>query len=633
MGKPFSQELEILQNTYEWAINVPLDKEKKLFDQLNGKSTYIVGSGGSQSACVLFGLLQQNKGTIANAITPLELQYCKNAISSNSSVVFISASGKNTDILFAYDVALAQEPDGILNICLKKDSALAKRSAKHSISHTIELNNPAGKDGFLATNSLLAYFTIISRLFNSNLKIEKIAPSKSYFNDITKFTSTLHQDFTLIVLYAGWSKPVAIDIESKFSEAGLGNVLLTDYRNFGHGRHNWLDKKKEQTAIVALITPTEVELAKKTIDLLPKSIKVLELATTQHEENASIDLLVKSFYFVNEVGKLKQIDPGRPGVPSYGSKLYNLKYSRLLKGTYSPNDKSILAIKRKTGLNLNPKSDYFKKWHNEYKSFIKKLGSTKFSGVLLDYDGTLCANHERFDGPGKEIENYLNLFLKHKIQLGIITGRGQSVRKDLQKIIDKSHWSSVLVGYYNGSQIGTLNDNSLPVTSANPSPELKSICDYINGEAAIGPFIKEPTLRPGQLTIEIADKEKSKAIKETIIDTLKNKYPFKIQVLESSHSVDIISIETSKLAMIQACHSYLKDPERKLKLLCIGDRGKFPGNDYQLLGTDFSLSVDKTSYDPKTCWNLSSLGNNCIEATLQYFHSFKLSKNHFRIKI
>lgn len=130
------------------------------------------------------------------------------------------------------------------------------------------------------------------------------------------------------MLYSGWSVPIAYDIESKFSEAGLGNVLLTDYRNFGHGRHNWFDKKSKTSAIIGLITPEIKSLAEKTFSLLPKEIPILKIETKNNQASSSVELLLQSFLLVNKVGEKMGIDPGRPGVPGYGSKLYHLTYPK-----------------------------------------------------------------------------------------------------------------------------------------------------------------------------------------------------------------------------------------------------------------------------------------------------------------
>ncbi len=631
MGKPFSQELTKLNDTFKWALNVPIKHDT--LDEILKSPIFVIGSGGSTSACVFFSLLQFNKGHLATTFTPLDFQYAKNAVNQDSVVILISASGRNSDILFAFDTALKQEPKKIISLCLRTDTPLNEKSLKYSISKTIEFENPAGKDGFLATNSLVAYFVLIQRIFNKPLKIDKLIPSKKFINAIKIFSNLLDEDFTITVLYGGWGKPVAIDLESKFSEAGLGNILFCDYRNFGHGRHNWFDKKKKQSAIVALITPEEAQLAERTLNLLPSTIPILKIESQFESCDASLDLLYQSFYFVQEVGVIKKIDPGKPGVPSYGSKLYHLKYAKYYQQKPAIDEKIFYAVRRKIGnINESDKNTILPFWIESYKEFVKKIIQTKFSGVLLDYDGTLCATNERFSPLRESIIKNMIALLENNVLVGIVTGRGKSVRENFQKQIPEKFWSSFVIGYYNGSQVGTLENDELPIKLSSDSL-FQEIYETISNHHLASSF-SEIELREGQLTLQIKDKNNSEILKNLMIDQLKNKYTFQIQILESSHSIDIISAKTSKSSVIEYCRNLLNDTEKVAKFLCIGDRGKYPGNDYQLLSTEYSLSVDEVSNDPTTCWNLSSLGNNCVETTLEYFKAIETKGNgSFKLKI
>ena len=57
-----------------------------------------------------------------------------------------------------------------------------------------------------------------------------------------------HSSFTVRTRGSGQS-----DLESKFTEAALGHLQIADYRNFAHGRHHWLAKRSETSAILAFI--------------------------------------------------------------------------------------------------------------------------------------------------------------------------------------------------------------------------------------------------------------------------------------------------------------------------------------------------------------------------------------------
>ncbi len=630
MGKPFHKELEKLNDTYRWALNTTIPNLDDMLQDLLEHPTYVIGSGGSSSACELFALHQQNLGSIARNITPLELQYIKNAIDSKTVTVLISAGGRNSDILAAFDTLISNEPRKILSLCLTIDSPLARKSKAFSVTRILEVENIAGKDGFLATNSLIAYFVIISRIFHIKPEIRNLIPNQDFLAKVGNFVSQLYPDFTLLVLYAGWGKPVAIDLESKFSEAGLGNVLVADYRNFGHGRHNWIDKKKSQTAIISITTPDEKNLADKTLALIPNDIPVFHLSTEYNLSDGSIDLLAKSFYLVEAIGQRKKIDPGRPGVPSYGSKLYHLKSGKINSST-TTSYKAELALQRKFGkINHSLTDGINTLLFQSYEEFVTKIRKAKFHGLLLDYDGTLCSSEERFTAPRKEVTDKLIQFIERGIYLGVITGRGKSVRESLQSVLPEEFWNHVTIGYYNGSQIGLLTDSQLPLKE-NEDELFQEISSALSNNPIIQKFCKLD-LRSGQLTVSIIDKGNTNIIKRILMDYTKNKFRFKVQVLESSHSIDIISAKTSKNNAIEHFRNMFADQKEIGNFLCIGDMGKYPGNDYQLLSNEFSLSVNEVSADPYTCWNLASKGVNCVEATLEYFNAIEFKDNFFKIK-
>lgn len=632
MGKPFKKELSLIHDTYSWANEVDFNLSPDTLERLFSLPTFVVGSGGSFSACHMFALLYQSRGGFSKPVTPLELHYTSQSI-RNANVVFLSASGKNSDILFAYNTALNQGAANVLSFCMKKNTKLSSVSDNHSISTSIEFDPPAGKDGFLATNSLIAYFTILSRVFGYTDKIDSFDKYQSIKKEIKEFSNKLDSDFTIIVLYAGWTQPVAVDIESKFTEAGLGNVLISDYRNFGHGRHNWFDKKKRQSAIIALVTPSEKYLAEKTLSLLPQTIPKLLLSSKYSSSLASIDILIQSFFVTELVGDKIGIDPGRPGVPAYGSKLYNLRYQSFLND--KKDYKTINMILAKSGRSIFEEMDKneSKFWIKHLMHFRKKINSTKFGCLIMDYDGTLCTMEERTKMPSTEIIKALNSFVCKGFIIGIVTGRGKSIRETLQKCFDKQFWENIVIGYYNGGIISSLSDMSQPDVTAKVNKSLKYIFDLLNKQhfSEGKPVI---SLRPLQLTIEKSNIGNWKWAKSFIKEKIESEQFPDIQLLESGHSIDIISRpEVSKINILQYCIDKSKQCKISDQVICIGDKGRFPGNDYELLATEFSLSVDEVSSDPETCWNLSELGQRGKSSTLHYLNSVKFAKSYFTFSL
>ncbi len=633
MGKPFENEIKLLNNSFEWASKIDIKQiQEFLFENID-RPLIIVGSGGSLSICSLISVMHKSIGYNATVLSPFGL-FCSREIINNSKIILISSSGKNSDIQFAYKEAKKNNPFNVLAVCMKSKSIL---SSIISPSHLIWENDiPTGKDGFLATNTLLAYFIIFSRVYKDFFNIDIPKYSKTILN-----SSFLKQDFTktntFSIIYGKWSEPVAVDLESKITEAALGNVQFSDYRNFGHGRHHWFAKRKNDTSIIALITPYDKDLAKKTLAILPKDVKKIKIETDLYGYSGSINLLIKSFYFINELGKKRSIDPGRPGVPEFGKKLYNLQYIKTLKekNKRAFSDNEYNAISKKL-ININAylhDEQIINKWKASYNQFKRKINNIKYQAVIFDYDGTLCSSENRFSGPSRQIFDLINKLLINKVLIGIATGRGKSVKTDLRKNIPSDYWQRIIVGYYNGTNISTLDDDDSPNTKVSPSKELELLFNNFNSVNNLSNNLSFK-LRPNQLTVEPINRDTWYINKQELKEIFYlHNYNSNFQLLESCHSIDIIPVTYSKNLVYDKCKSLIEVDNDKLNILCIGDRGDLSGNDFKLLSNEYSLSVDLVSSFPNSCWNFLPPGIKGEIGVLNYFSKVIIEKNQFTIKI
>ena len=632
MGKPFKTELGQIESTYKWANDLNIDSLKQEINQINNP-IYFVGSGGSLSACYLGVSLVNELGVFAKAVTPLELYNEKNNI-RHSTVIIISASGKNSDIIFGFNTAVKFHAKKIISICLQLNSKIAELSNKLTISEIFEYNLPVGKDGFLATNSLLTFFVILNRIF-AKKKLNYLFNKDSYIQDLESFVNALSPDSSITVLYNDFSKCVANDIESKSIEAALYPILLSDFRNFGHGRHHWFAKKNKTAAMLVLSGLNDRFLAVKTLEAMPENIPKLHLQTSLEGGEGALDLLIKSYFLIDKFGESLNIDPGRPGVPAFGRKLYNLKYSRQL---FENDNNSSLTIRASTAISrkvdkpigsLDKKNIAF--WFKAYTEFVSKLSHANFGAIVFDYDGTLCSSERKYLGPDSRIAAKLNLILDEGFYIGVVTGRGQSVRTDLQNIIPRHLWSKVFIGYYNGSELGGLGDNLLPNKGLTQDENLKAAQEILKSNK-IGLKIKTE-LRPNQLTISIDECQNMHYVQKAIIELIQLSNISNLRILKSSHSIDIIPSGVSKKNIFNYMKETLEIKQLSKDLLCIGDKGKWPGNDFMLLDSSYSLSVDEVNYQVDTCWNLAPNGMALEDATLYYLGLLKFGKTGMKLSI
>ena len=358
---------------------------------------------------------------------------------------------------------------------------------------------------------------------------------------------------------------------------------------------------------------------KKTLNLIPKGIPIAEINTEYSGSIGALSLLIQVMYAIKIFGDFREIDPGRPGVATFGRKIYHLGIPKTRSNSKIEN----VAITRKFGIikdkeELEIKSKAFKK-------FLNKLESTTFDAVIFDYDGTLCDLPNRFKSPSSQIIEGLIEFLQNKIPIGIATGRGKSVRNELQQVIPEKFWSNLFVGYYNCADIAALNENNKPEVNNHTDPSLTKCIKVLKEHQIISEKTKVEE-RPNQISLSI---ENMSAL--DLISDIRSANPDilnSIKIVESSHSLDIITKDISKLNLLKE----MKKRSEIENILCIGDRGLWPGNDYELLSTDYSLSVDEVNKDLDTCWNIAPLGKKGEQAVHYYFDLLTLRDKKIQIK-
>src|SRR5204863_9109785 len=110
-----------------------------------------------------------------------------------------------------------------------------------------------------------------------------------------------------------------------------------------------------------------------------------------------------------------------------------------------------VAIERKSRASIGSleSSGQLSYWVTAHRAFVSSLSGVHFAAVVLDYDGTLCESHERFQGPGPEVIKVLERLLKAGGVVGVATGRGRSVQEQLRDRLEPSLWSRIPVAYHN----------------------------------------------------------------------------------------------------------------------------------------------------------------------------------------
>ena len=631
MGKPYSLELDNYPNTLEWANRQDVSALGHLLHSWAGEHATIVGSGGSYSAAYAVAKLREIAHRSATAHeTPL--QYAATVCRLNTRTILLSAEGKNADVLSAAKFAQQQDAHCAALTLTKSNPLIDLWQALGSFS-IFSFEMTWGKDGYLATNSLIATALLFYKalfgeeatklLLENELSTHNLELSRRNWNHLhlPKFPKKK----PILLLYDALTQSFAIDFESKSAEADLGPVQIADFRQFAHGRHLQLRDPESAPLLVVVHSRWSTQLAQETLKHIPDAINrcVVEVPG-ETEQNVIMLSLVTAAYAIEAVAKSEISDPGKPDVPEFGRCLHRISPYELLNSRPTTNDIHLLAAARKRHF-IRPEALGREQATSASKSFLALLYDAPIKAIITDFDGTLCNTEDRYIGMCPNIAKELNRLLDEGLQLVLASGRGDSLHKCLKEAFGAQHHSSILVGYYGGSIIESLD-------CAPPSPASNTTFESLSHWLQANAFeFACATAKGGQLSIRThniaASRQLTAAIRTWIADNKIEGW----RVFSSGHSLDILDANTSKLNVLRyACNQYSLNG--MTEVLRLGDCGHEDGNDFELLATGLSLSADRVSASLETCWNYAPPGNRQARATLVYLQQLKKHGNVHRIE-
>lgn len=640
MAKPYAKEMARLADTFAWADSTDVVPLRRAVKTASLSSILAIGSGGSLTvAHALAHVHQRATQRLAAVATPLDA--ATQPLEATVSPWLLSASGSNVDILAVAKTLIRREPRQVAVVCGRADSPLVDLCQSHPFVDLLVYPPPSGKDGFLATNSLLGFVALLMRAYATEFEDQfdwaavrsAVEPLLVDGSDVLASwkvaADKLWDRPTTIVLYGPSSRIGAVDLESKFTEAALGNIQLADYRNFAHGRHHWLAKRGNASAVLAFISEDDRVLAERTLAFIPRDIPVARIDLPGCFLAAALASLLAALHITGRAGIARNIDPGRPGVPEFGRRLYNLPLPKAGREPEQIPDRDAAAINRKSG--LSPARlvalGQMNGWRAALDQFRDRLRTTRFSGIVLDYDGTLVDVRHRFAPPRDDIIRELTTLIRGGISVAIATGRGASVRRDLRAHLPKAMWKKVLIGYYNGAELGTLDDDNMPDGTASTCAALTAVAAALRAQTELAESADQ-TDRRFQITLQAKRAMPENRLWDLAHQVLLLVGRTDLTITRSSHSIDIVPAGVSKLRVVARLREKIGD----VAILPIGDRGRWPGNDYELLREPLALSVDEISVDPGTCWNLAACGQRGVAATMEYLSSLEVRGGVFRFR-
>lgn len=367
------QQVNLLPERIRKAEETDATKKLKLYMwELFEKNNYkpmkimVVGAGGSYPAAIFAKHAIQDEMCTPDveAVTPQTavriLTQFDNILNCTwhpqyDLVIGISYSGKTPDIKY------------VSKLCAKKGYpfVIVTASQKSKLSETYQENNElkiisyfnieddTGKEkGMISMASTLAPVII----FDDNLTYKMTSDNqKALVNgqkfvsklDISSIAKTIKQYPIIHVLYEWDTLPTAVDIESKFTESGIANVVLHEKKNFSHGRYTSL--YNQNFALVINLIRYEmmsITLDGRNINKLykydydenlatfltkickEKSVHYIEIGTEAMKPTQwNIEAMTKLPYLITAIGEELDIDISKPlkPFPEEATQLYNYK--------------------------------------------------------------------------------------------------------------------------------------------------------------------------------------------------------------------------------------------------------------------------------------------------------------------
>ena len=186
----------------------------------------------------------------------------------------------------------------------------------------------------------------------------------------------------------------------------------------------------------------------------------------------------------------------------------------------------------------------------------------------------------------------------------------------------------MLVGYYNGAEVALLDDDSTPDGSENVCAALRSLSEALRRHPELSGCVCQED-RPSQITLRATRVMPGSRLWDLVHNVVLLTGAGDVGVTQSGHSVDIVATGVSKLNVVRRLRETVGDAP----ILAIGDRGRWPGNDHELLGEPFALGVDEISVDPTTCWHLGEPGQRGPAVTLDYLSALEVHDGRVKFAV
>lgn len=602
----FSEKLRRLPETIELASAHGAGDIAFALSQGKGRLAVAIASGGSVVTAEFFSRCRTTL-QLGPTMVMTPMQFVLSMENWDGCDIWLfSAGANNPDIAAAFRVANASSCKSLQLMTVQSEGATTIVASNSPRAKVIVTPVADPKDGFLATHSMISMVTAL--LMASDLTTEqpqrgRLAEElRKRAEEVLSAPQSPDFDFqvgdTLFVLHDPQNAAAATLIETSLWETGIAPVQRTDFRNFAHGRHVWAAKHPETMYVLALTTTESGDVWKPIRAALPSQTRIQDAEFDHGGRLANAVSILWGLSFVQHLGNATSIDPGRPGRGAFAEAIYD----NPALDTLSRDLTSSVRHKTSARMYFDPIDERSASLCSVGRERLLSLGGASFVGLALDYDGTVVPNdprEARLGPPPKAIMHELVRLVDDGIQVGFATGRGGSAGEKLRDALPKRIHRNVLMGYYNGAHIRTL-DVDIAEDPPQRNPNIAEVTRWLTGSGLLRDGVEIKT-RPIQVSIDCADVIDVERFADGLA-ACPQIVEGSVKVLRSHHSVDIVLASTSKLRVVEELARRSGDASKAV--LGIGDSGSPLGNDRELLSGPHCLSVGSVCGASGGAWTL-----------------------------
>ena len=323
-GKQLMSEiLSGIKDVLSYAEKLNVDGIRQFFFDEPTRPLIATGHGGKYSQAVYAALLYSTYQGLGRAVTCYSCNSISDATIQNSKILLVSRGMQNIDIDYIARRCIELNPNYTCAMRVSRDDEEKKylstveklKDCRYSIKFDLEIELP---ESFIGISSVFFYSALLYKSFTNDADfVSKLElnpnPEENYTYTSANCIATVPslskiKHFT--VLYGSYGEPVAYNIESNIVEGGIASCMISDYKNYTHGRFmvegNYVKSKdhpQTEAALICLVTPRESHIYEDLLVEMPPHLPVVTIRTDLLTPLATIDLLYKANMFASYLGE------------------------------------------------------------------------------------------------------------------------------------------------------------------------------------------------------------------------------------------------------------------------------------------------------------------------------------------